>query len=328
VPVVENVVGLQAVSPHSDPPGSADARTDRGRSPRPGFSKKVPFYFVALPRVYLSRAWRFLHAFDNPVATIARLAATRPPWELVWADGTSHSAHSWSEVQELGREAIFWNRTFTWKSPETGRKIRLRGLDYPTISSREYRWLPVAGRVVLDIGANIGDTAVYFVASGAERVIALEPYPYSCQLAEENVRFSGTAGQIRIVNGGVGRTGSIRIDPKFKNTVGSDLHGTEGGIEVPIFSLSDLIRTFGLKDTVLKMDCEGSEYTTILEAATEDLRCFSHMQIEYHYGAATLRTRLSDAGFKVRVTGPRYSVVPEAVGNPIMMSGYIFAERI
>jgi FkbM family methyltransferase len=327
VPPGDAVVGLTAAAPHRTSPESIPKRRERGLAPTPGFTKKVPFYCVTLPGVYLSRAWRFLHAFDNPVATIAKLATSHPPWELVWPDGTTHSAQSWAEVQELGREAIFWSRSFTWTSPETGRTVRLHGLDYPTISSGEYRWLPVRGKLVLDIGANIGDTAVYFAASGAERVIALEPYPYSVKFAEENVRFSDTAAQVQIINGGIGKSGSIRVDPKFKNTVGSDLHGAVEGVEVPIFSLHDLVRTFGLRDAVLKMDCEGAEYSAILEANTDDLRCFSHMQIEYHYGAAPLGSRLSEAGFKVRVTGPRYSVVPEAIGNPIMMSGYIFAER-
>jgi FkbM family methyltransferase len=305
----------------------ASQRDGAPRTPPAGLSKRIPFYLFSVPHTYSSRTWRFLHAFERPLRTLVRIGATRPPWTLTWINGTQKQARSLADVQEIGRDALFWTRTFTWTSPVTGRTVRLRGLDYPILSSGEYDWLPAQGRVVLDIGANIGDTAVYFAANGARRVVALEPYPYSCRLAEENARYSGMQDVIQIVNSGIGHPGTFRIRPDFANTVGSDLTPTEEGVEVPVLSLEQTIARFDIADAVLKMDCEGSEYDAFREASRATLRTFSHMQIEYHYGAEPLVTQLREAGFRVRVTGPRYSVVPEARSNPYMMSGYVFAER-
>ncbi|MFP3288038.1 MAG: FkbM family methyltransferase [Acidilobus sp.] len=47
------------------------------------------------------------------------------------------------------------------------------------------------GRDVIDVGVNVGDTALYFILNGARRVIAVEPLPSVVKCAEENVRLSG-----------------------------------------------------------------------------------------------------------------------------------------
>ena len=41
----------------------------------------------------------------------------------------------------------------------------------------EYERLPVEGKTVLDLGANIGDTLTYFMLRGASRVVGIEPFP-------------------------------------------------------------------------------------------------------------------------------------------------------
>ncbi len=55
----------------------------------------------------------------------------------------------------------------------------------------QYEWLDAKNKVVVDIGANIGDTAIYFSKiKKARKVIAFEPYPYSYKLAEENIKIN------------------------------------------------------------------------------------------------------------------------------------------
>jgi len=39
-----------------------------------------------------------------------------------------------------------------------------------------YEYLPVVGKTVIDIGANIADSSIYFAIRGAKKVIALEPF--------------------------------------------------------------------------------------------------------------------------------------------------------
>jgi len=40
---------------------------------------------------------------------------------------------------------------------------------------------------VVDIGAFVGDTAIYFAIKGAEKVIAIEPHPGAYEELAENI---------------------------------------------------------------------------------------------------------------------------------------------
>ena len=40
----------------------------------------------------------------------------------------------------------------------------------------DYDFLKVEDKIIVDIGANIGDTAIYFAVKGAKKVIGLEPF--------------------------------------------------------------------------------------------------------------------------------------------------------
>jgi predicted RNA methylase len=48
-----------------------------------------------------------------------------------------------------------------------------------------YEYLPVAGKTVIDIGANIADSSIYFAVRGAKKVIALEPFPKTMKWQRE-----------------------------------------------------------------------------------------------------------------------------------------------
>ena len=71
---------------------------------------------------------------------------------------------------------------FTYK----GKSITLedRVGDIVTVfGHEEYGFLQVENETVIDIGANIGDSPIYFALNNAKNVIALEPYPYSYNIA-------------------------------------------------------------------------------------------------------------------------------------------------
>jgi len=53
------------------------------------------------------------------------------------------------------------------------------------------------GRDVIDVGAGVGNSALYFILNGARKVIAVEPLPSVAKCAEENVRLSGAADKER-----------------------------------------------------------------------------------------------------------------------------------
>jgi ribosomal protein L11 methylase PrmA len=60
------------------------------------------------------------------------------------------------------------------------------------------------GRDVIDVGANVGDTALYFVLNGARKVIAVEPLPNVARCAEENLKLNDVADKVKVVNAVLG----------------------------------------------------------------------------------------------------------------------------
>ena len=87
----------------------------------------------------------------------------------------------------------------------------------------QYKWLDVKGKDVVDVGANVGDTAIYFALKGAKHVYAFEPYPYSYNIAKKNIKLNHLEDRITLLNEGCGRSGFVTIKEDYENTCGTDL---------------------------------------------------------------------------------------------------------
>ena len=61
-----------------------------------------------------------------------------------------------------------------------------------------------------------------------------------------------------------------------------------------------------MKDVILKIDCEGCEYQTILETEDEILLKFQTIMLEYHFGYQNLKLKLEAIGFDIKITGPEH----------------------
>ena len=162
------------------------------------------------------------------------------------------------------------------------------------------------GRDVVDVGANTGDTALYFVLNGARKVIAVEPLPNVAKCAEENVRLSGATDKVKVLNAALssGPT-SVPCDYDVSSSaVFSTLKGS-GPCRVPGITLSDLINV--IEDPyLLKMDCEGCEAQVVLGPEREKLRAFEHIVFETHplnsgISDEELLTSLKGLGFECRL---------------------------
>jgi len=167
----------------------------------------------------------------------------------------------------------------------------------------DYDWLDVKEKRVLDVGASIGDTAVYFALRGARQVVAFEPYPLPYSYALKNVEANGLKN-VKVINAGVsGHDGSIRVT-KGETTAGDDLKASDepDAVEVPVYSLDRVLEEYGPFD-VMKMDCEGCEYDAI--ASSKRIGEIKQIQIEYHYGPERLLEALKNAGLEVKATRPK-----------------------
>ena len=185
----------------------------------------------------------------------------------------------------------------------------------------DYNWLDVSGKSVLDIGANVGDSAIWFALNGAKKVVAIEPYPFPYNIMLMNIKENNFSDRILALNCGVGKEKyKIRVttEPTFRD---SDLKASEKGVEIDVYPLDYLIEKFGPFD-VLKMDCEGCEYDTILNS--QNIRDFKQIQLEYHYGCEELKIKLENHGFNVKCTKPVPVYSPHAK-KPKMVVGYLYA---
>ncbi|MGC9079972.1 MAG: FkbM family methyltransferase [Nanopusillaceae archaeon] len=191
---------------------------------------------------------------------------------------------------------------------------------------QDYKFLNVKDKVVIDIGANIGDSPIYFALNGAKKVIALEPYPYSFNFAIRNVKENNLENKIILVNAGYGKDGELLIDENFKSNGVTELKSFEKGKKIKIYSLKSLIEEFHLdNDLILKMDCEGCEYN-LLNENNSILGKFLQIQIEYHYGYKSLLVKLKNSGFSVRYTKPKRFYNKYAT-KPKTLTGYIYASK-
>jgi len=202
------------------------------------------------------------------------------------------------------------------------------GLINENFIEEQYKWLDVKGKDVVDVGANVGDTAIYFALKGAKHVYAFEPYPYSYNIAMKNIKLNHLEDKITLLNEGCGKSGFVTIKDDYENTGGTDLKNFKEGKKIRIESLDEIVKRFNLKHAALKVDCEGCEYALILNANDEALKAFDQITIEYHYGYRNLVKKLGQAGFKVKYSWPKYLYSREAEdNNTYPYIGLIYAEN-
>jgi FkbM family methyltransferase len=181
---------------------------------------------------------------------------------------------------------------------------------------------------LLDIGANIGDSCVYFALRGSSRIIAIEPFPRNYELAKKNIDVNRFTDRIILLLAGcAAETGNIIVDPLYKSNGRSRLVGFKQGIKIPLLTLRDILikNNISSGEAVLKMDCEGCEYETILSSTADTLRYFSHIELEYHRGYKNLKEKLEKCGFQVSVTRPIMKHSNSNQGKSTTYTGYLYA---
>jgi len=185
----------------------------------------------------------------------------------------------------------------------------------------------VKGRDVIDIGAYVGDTAIYYYLYGnARHVYAFEPIPYIYKKGLQVIKRNNLMKFISFFNEGVsGEKGVIKVPKSGTNFDKVEpAESTEDKV-IKIISLEDFVRKYKIDDAILKVDCEGCEYSIFQKASKEVLQRFVGIYIEYHYGYADLALRLKEDGFNVIYTKPTY--IFKGLGRRPMISGDIIAFR-
>jgi len=185
-----------------------------------------------------------------------------------------------------------------------------------------YDALDVRDRVVVDVGAFVGDSAIYFALRGAKKVIAIEPHPGAYAEMLENIRINNLESVIVPVNAGLaGRSGKIRVEDVDEERTSVTFHKLSDMGSVEAVTLDEIVDRFSIHGgAVLKMDCEGCEYEVLPLTKPETLNVFDQVLIEYHSGYRTLRDILESYGFST-------SIKPAGSNVPVSKQGYIVASH-
>lgn len=221
---------------------------------------------------------------------------------------------------DLGRDEIV---------TPAGLRFRLHNLEPFTFAEAfvydvHFRGFDLTDRLVVDAGAFLGESALYYAQRGAQ-VLAYEPDPVNFAGLQENLGLNPSlAGKIRAVPAAVGTDGEV--DFHYGLEGGSGIYAEAGKtVRVPSVSLRTLFEKNALGSAyLLKADCKGTEFELVEQPEIER---FELLSIEYsadlrHRAVDTLVQRLHDRHFRhVRVFKHHWNYFP------IQEHGMIHAER-
>ena len=186
-------------------------------------------------------------------------------------------------------------------------------------------------RTVIDVGANIGNTAIYFALKGAKKVIAIEPVPTAFKYLFKNIASNNVGNVIFPMNIGIGKSeDAIKIKDEEMDVTGIYVHDEGDGKTVKITTLTNLIKENKLGDNlVLKMDCEGCEFDSLLNEDENTLKAFSEIIMEYHNYPYDLIKTLLSLNFEVTVNDVNIIDLTK-IPRKILRShiGYIYAKQL
>jgi FkbM family methyltransferase len=151
--------------------------------------------------------------------------------------------------------------------------------------NEDYKFLNVQNKSVLDIGAFVGDSPIYFILKGAKKVYAIEPHPDAYNEMLENIKLNNMENKIVPINMGISyEKDYITIDVRDITHVAFCIFKSNNnniGIKVSAGKLSNIIEKYDIDAQILKMDCEGCEYDIILKDY-DTIKEFDEIGFEYH----------------------------------------------
>jgi FkbM family methyltransferase len=146
---------------------------------------------------------------------------------------------------------------------------------------------------IVDVGANVGYFSLFTLTRFPKaKVISFEPMPMNFELLSKysnenpaldfnpvNKAVSGEKGHITLqydANDSFTTSASV-----FDNSIGSDT------LKVETTTLEDVFNNYNLSNIdLLKLDCEGSEYSILYNSNEETLKKVKALSIETHHGKA------------------------------------------
>jgi FkbM family methyltransferase len=180
-----------------------------------------------------------------------------------------------------------------------------------------------AGWQIIDVGAGIGEfTLLAALRHPDNMVYACEPFPQSFTLLQENLKLNEATNVRAFAEAVSDETGALVLDLSSGEPLQVQSFAVESGqasqdmLSVPSVSLADLFARLGLERChLLKLDCEGAEYTILFNTPEAILARIERIVMEYHdnanaYTHQDLVHYLQKKGFQVKT-------------NPNQVHGYL-----
>jgi FkbM family methyltransferase len=173
----------------------------------------------------------------------------------------------------------------------------------------EYIEIDVNNKLVIDIGASICDTPLYFYLKGAHKIIAFEPVTRVFYMGLDNILLNNLSGIIAYMNEAVGdKSGFINIE-NYEDFIagGSPLRLSKNGTEIRQTTLTNILESIdsNMEGAILKLDCEGCEYALFSEVDPSLLKRLDTIVLEYHNGLQYLPNFFKNHGFKSQKIKPK-----------------------
>jgi hypothetical protein len=231
------------------------------------------------PRAFMRLAGTYA---NWPVVTMARLGLRGYPVVARRRRGDELVARKHGDVDLFAHPEARWipdgarlsrfGRDISFETDATGALC-------DTYFREHYRGLPVLDRLVLDLGALDGDTAIYFRLRGARHVVAVECDPNAARRLRSNLARNGVT-EVTVVE-----ERAQRLEPYIEQ-------------------LDRAVPDAASRPISLKMDIEGDEEPLLEGADPAVMRRLSHLVLEYHRGPARCVRRLRELGYAVRWDAP------------------------
>jgi FkbM family methyltransferase len=164
---------------------------------------------------------------------------------------------------------------------------------------------------IIDIGAGLGDYTLYAATTQPNsQVFAFEPYPQSLVLMQENLRLNSIQNA-QAFDKAIGTvSGELMLDltggePLQFQSFLKQTETMEKSLSVQALSLADAFAMLEIEACdLLKLDCEGAEYSILFDTPQPVLERIQRIVMEYHdnifqYTHHDLTRFLNGRGFRV-----------------------------
>lgn len=184
-----------------------------------------------------------------------------------------------AEPTEMDLRKIGINKKFPilTSAKDEGSSSQLRVFKIREPVNSEYYWNFVdENDIVLDLGANIGDTSV--LSSKAKKIIAVEPLQRAIAYLKENLKINGIDEKSEVLGMAVGKKGWLFLEEHEKlnwsKIVDEPNERTQKVRSEPLSYFTNKYNT-----NLLRMDVEGYEYEILYKKIPKEINKIS---IEFH----------------------------------------------